>query len=220
MTNKRTEIKYIIPQEDASKIKIQLKKLFPSNNSTYNFRSLYFDNIDNTCYFDNLNGINPREKYRIRIYNLDTNKIFLECKTKYNSASEKERCLITNSELDSILSHNLNFQSNDKLYKKFLIKQSNSCFIPKIIIEYNRFATESPTKDVRITIDENIKSSIDINNFLNESICFSSISSFKFCIMEIKYKLIFPEYLNNIINSTNLRREAFSKYYYGRKHLS
>ena len=40
-----------------------------AKNGVYNIRSLYFDDYDNCSYKDNENGINNREKYRIRIYN-------------------------------------------------------------------------------------------------------------------------------------------------------
>ena len=48
----------------------------------YTIRSLYFDDWENRCYYGNENGTDPREKFRIRIYNASEDRITLECKRK------------------------------------------------------------------------------------------------------------------------------------------
>ena len=55
----------------------------------YHIRSLYFDTAFNTALFDKLNGVQNRDKYRIRIYNFSDKVIKLECKTKVGSLISK-----------------------------------------------------------------------------------------------------------------------------------
>ena len=55
----------------------------------YHIRSLYFDTVFNTALFDKLNGVQNRDKYRIRIYNFSDKIIKLECKTKVGSLISK-----------------------------------------------------------------------------------------------------------------------------------
>ena len=65
----------------------------------YTIRSMYFDNYENQYYYENENGTDPREKYRIRIYNADASRITLECKRKGRMVylrpwrGQKHRCL-------------------------------------------------------------------------------------------------------------------------------
>lgn len=46
----------------------------------YMIRSLYFDNIDDKALKEKIDGVNRREKFRIRYYNGDTSLIHLEKK--------------------------------------------------------------------------------------------------------------------------------------------
>ena len=48
-----------------------------SKTGCYRVRSLYFDTMQDTCYYENENGVGERDKYRIRIYNADAGTIFL-----------------------------------------------------------------------------------------------------------------------------------------------
>ena len=47
---------------------------------TYRIRSLYFDDPVDTALREKLDGVNMREKFRIRYYNNDTSLIHLEKK--------------------------------------------------------------------------------------------------------------------------------------------
>ena len=49
-----------------------------AKNGHYTIRSLYFDDYDDRCLLENENGTDPREKFRIRIYNGSAERISLE----------------------------------------------------------------------------------------------------------------------------------------------
>ena len=42
----------------------------------YNVRSLYFDDAFDSAYFDKVDGVAARDKYRLRIYNAATARSF------------------------------------------------------------------------------------------------------------------------------------------------
>ena len=50
----------------------------------YLIRSLYFDTLPDKALREKLDGVNRREKFRIRYYNRDTSVIHLEKKSKRN----------------------------------------------------------------------------------------------------------------------------------------
>ena len=79
----RHEFKYMISQADYFILKYRLSKLFLRDGNTdangeYRVRSLYFDTPDDRALRDKLNGVDNREKFRIRLYNGDTSYIRLE----------------------------------------------------------------------------------------------------------------------------------------------
>lgn len=59
-----------------------VKKDAYSRNGIYQIRSLYFDNICDKALREKKDGVNIREKFRLRSYNRDISVIFLEKKEK------------------------------------------------------------------------------------------------------------------------------------------
>ena len=59
------------------------------SNSRYHVRSLYFDDIHNSGYYEKLNGVGKRKKYRIRIYNHSNSVIKLERKGKEGQYTQR-----------------------------------------------------------------------------------------------------------------------------------
>ena len=82
----RHELKYLINEGDAELIKQRLQVVLKPDTHTldgqYLIRSLYFDDYWDRSYADKLSGVSSRKKYRIRLYNLDSDFIRLECKLK------------------------------------------------------------------------------------------------------------------------------------------
>lgn len=64
----------------------------------YFIRSLYFDNALDKALREKTDGVNIREKFRIRYYNMDTSLIHLEKKSKYNGL-----CLKDSADIDAEL---------------------------------------------------------------------------------------------------------------------
>ena len=87
----RHELKYQVTDAELQMLKMRIRHLLPldshvAKTGSYLIRSLYFDDYDNRRMKENENGTDPREKFRIRIYNGSGSKITLECKRK-----ERER---------------------------------------------------------------------------------------------------------------------------------
>ena len=91
----------------------------------YTIRSMYFDNYENQYYYENENGTDPREKYRIRIYNADASRITLECKRKEHTKTLKTICPLTLEQFRGIMDGCCPFSDSDsaKLLNRFLYLQ-------------------------------------------------------------------------------------------------
>ena len=100
MAKYRYEIKYIINKDMAEVLKQRLslvmdKDINGASDGKYLIRSLYFDDMEKTAYYEKVDGVEFRKKYRIRIYNKDKKFIRLECKYKCNNMTYKRQQLIS-----------------------------------------------------------------------------------------------------------------------------
>ena len=69
----------------------------------YHIRSLYFDNLNDRALREKIDGVNRREKFRIRYYNGDTSFIKLEKKSKLNGLETKYSAPLTKEEAQKIV---------------------------------------------------------------------------------------------------------------------
>lgn len=75
----------------------------------YQVRSVYFDTPADKALREKIDGVNSREKFRIRFYNGDTSFITLEKKSKMNGLCAKQSCSITKEEAQGIVDNDLGF---------------------------------------------------------------------------------------------------------------
>lgn len=219
----RNELKYLCSEADLQIIHSRISPLcaFDSHTAadgTYHIRSVYFDDPRNRCYYENENGTDPREKFRIRIYNGSDSRITLECKRKERSMTRKESCPITRAQYDAIIGGTAVPRSEDPaLLKRFLALCTETGMAPKVIVAYDRTPFVYGPGNVRITFDRNIGSTTDIARFFDPQIPLRPILPTGKHILEVKYDEFLPNFLYCAMSLGSLRQTAFSKYYLCRK---
>ena len=89
----RHEWKHEINMADLYAIRARLKVVARGDphakDGKYFIRSLYFDNLSDKALREKIDGVDRREKFRIRYYNKDTSFIRLEKKSKVNGLETK-----------------------------------------------------------------------------------------------------------------------------------
>lgn len=116
----RHELKHFISLSDYYMIRQRLRAVArldanAGQDGKYKVRSLYFDNIYDKVLMEKVNGINNREKFRIRYYNDDTSFIRLEKKSKRGKLCAKESAPLTMEECERILKGDLSYlKESDK----------------------------------------------------------------------------------------------------------
>lgn len=184
--------------------------------------SLYFDDYHDTCARENDAKVAKRYKYRIRFYGNDTNVIKLERKEKLYGRCYKAACLISCKEYEQIISgdiHNLFWNSDNDILRKFCVEVMTRGFSPKAIIDYERYAFVEPITNIRITIDKNISVSDDLDNFLCSNYQKYPLQEVGQHVLEVKFDYILPGYIKQVVTEPDLVQTNFSKYYFGRLKL-
>ena len=170
----RVEQKYLITEEQIAYLKQKLKICMQYDGNaageSYLIRSLYFDDMYDTCLKENEAGTDSREKFRIRTYDNDSTLIHLELKQKYKGFTKKqkermtkEECLCFMEGRSPVLKKKDGFLKK-KLYSQGIIRRMQ----PVQIVEYERTAFVEPMGNVRITFDRNIGGTTDIAAFFDE----------------------------------------------------
>ncbi len=220
----RHELKYVVSAAEQVLIKTRIKHLLlPDSHAGetggYNIRSLYFDDYNNRCYYENENGTDPREKFRIRIYNHSSNKITLECKRKERGKTFKTSCPLTVEQTKTLMKGEYlrDIASQPPLLQKLTLEMMNNGLRPVVIVEYDRVPFVYKNGNVRVTLDMNISTSADIEHFLDESIVKRPVMPLGYNLLEVKYDEYLPDFIYNSLQLRALRQTAFSKYYICRK---
>lgn len=219
----RHELKYRCSISQIELIRQRIEKLIPldkhAKNGQYCIRSMYFDNYANRCYFENESGTDPREKFRIRIYNASDNRISLECKRKERGKTHKSSCLLTKEQCYNLINNGTinDIELQNPLLIKFYCLIKTQLFKPAIIVEYDREPYVYKNGNVRITFDKNIRSSVEFDKFFDQNIATREILEKGQHLMEVKYDEYIPDFIKECLEISELRRTTFSKYYLCRK---
>ena len=104
------------------------------------------------------------------------------------------------------------------ILKQLLLEMQEKNMRPKVIVEYVRYPFAERNGNVRITFDEAISSSNEIESFLDRNITVRPIMEKGQGIMEVKWDEFLPDYIKETMQLDSLNWNSFSKYYLCRKY--
>lgn len=219
----RNEHKYFCSEKDLRVLESRIQDICMldahAQAGAYHIRSLYFDTVNLQYFYENENGTDPREKWRIRMYNCDTGYIMLECKSKMKGMTRKRACPITREETRDIISGEWqpDLREMDSLKREFYIKYQTKGLQPSVIVEYTRVPYVYDIGNVRITFDKYLRYSKEFEAFFDKELVMSSVALEGRQILEVKFDELLPDYIKNSLQLGKLIKTACSKYYLCKK---
>jgi len=220
----RHELKYLVSDAQLAMLRNRVNHLLMPDahaapGGVYTVRSLYFDDYKNSCYYENENGTDPREKFRIRIYNGSTERIMLECKRKEHGKTRKTSCLLTMGETTQLMEGKplTDIRHQPQPLRKLSLQMLMYHLRPVLIVEYDRIPYVYSNGNVRVTLDTNVATSSAVGSFLNPQIPKRPVMFTGQQLLEVKYDAYLPDFIYQNLQLQNLRQTAFSKYYICRK---
>lgn len=220
----RHEIKHSINRIDAAELSHRLGKLFAhdenaDSHGVYRVSSLYFDTPYDKALRQKVDGVNRREKFRIRHYNGDLSFIRLEKKIKIGSLCGKYSARVSAEEVEKILRGEYAFllERKEPLLTEFYSKLTGQLLRPKTVVTYDREAFLYEPGNVRITIDSNVRTALSTTDFLDPEIFHTDVSE-GLPVLEVKYDEFLPEIVRMAVRLPNRRAAAYSKYAVCRKY--
>ena len=227
----RYEFKYILNKKISDQIEKEARNFMIYDghvkkelNNKYFVRSLYFENNFASNFYEKVDGMKIRRKYRLRTYsNFFDPKvpIFFEVKGRISERTYKKRINVKNKYLNLFLSQSQNFNllnlyPNNEMIINFIFDSFRKNLKPLILVDYkrrpyiNKFGLY-----FRLTFDTNLLSSKTNNLFSNDK--YSSWLECKagYTILEVKFDRSIPAWFHRIIQCYNLKRKSISKFVLG-----
>ena len=179
----------------------------------YLIRSLYFDNLDDKALREKIDGVNMREKFRIRYNNGDPSLIHLEKKSKVGGLGTKYSAPLTAEEAQSIVDGRWDWMlaSERPLVQELYCKMRYQGMRPKTIVDYTREPFIYRPGNVRVTFDYNIRTGLRCTDFLNPD-CLTIPAPDAGIILEVKWDDFLPSVIRDAVQTPGRRVTAFSKY--------
>jgi len=227
----RREFKYLVPNELLTPIRNVLKPFISLDDfamqrdkKEYTVRSIYYDTKSMQYYLEKIEGYKIRKKIRIRGYNnlLGEKVVFLEIKRKYENFNMKNRSPVLYGDLEELFATGniedlvLSNKISDKRTidgKRFFYNMNSNSLMPTVLVVYDREAFFGKLdRSIRITFDKNLRSMgfPKLKDLYREDVLVPTEPNH--FVLELKFNLGFPEWLQNIVSCFNLNRVAFSKY--------
>lgn len=213
----RHEWKHEISHCDMLCIRARLRAIAKSDehavDGKYHVRSLYFDNASDKALREKLDGVNRREKFRIRYYNGNTSLIHLEKKSKLGGLGSKQSTPLSAEEAQAIVDGRLDWMmgSGRPLVQELYTKMLSEGLRPKTIVDYTREPFIYAPGNVRVTLDYDIRTGLYCTELLDpDCLTLSPIDSP--IILEVKWDEFLPSVIRDAVQLEGRRTAAFSKY--------
>jgi len=180
----------------------------------YHIRSLYFDDISNSAFFDKMAGVPTRKKYRMRIYNYSDDFIKFERKRKFNEYVCKDVAVISREEADRIIKGDVSSLANSdkQLLRCFYLECRRNLMRPVALVDYLREAYIHPIGNVRITFDIGLRTSLGAVHFFDKAT--STVTAYEEpgVILEVKFDAVLPEVVRGLLTGVIRPRSALGKF--------
>ena len=179
----------------------------------YLIRSLYFDNSSDRALREKIDGVNRREKFRIRYYNLDPSIIHLEKKSKINGLGTKYSAELTEEETQQIVNGEIGWmlESGRPLIEELYCKMVWQGLRPATIVDYTREPFIFGPGNVRVTLDYDIRTGLKSTELLDPG-CVTVPAGNAPIILEVKWDTYLPDIIRDAVQLRGRRAGAFSKY--------
>lgn len=213
----RHEWKHEISYADMLSLRSRLSAIMQQDshavNGKYKIRSLYFDNFRDKALLEKINGVNTREKFRVRFYNDDLSFIQLEKKNKIHGLCNKEQAAITLEEARLIANKDIKSLSKSKkpLINELCYKMLTERLEPKTIVDYIREPFIYAPGNVRVTLDYDIRTGLTGTDFLTLD-CVMVPAGNAPVILEVKWDEFLPAVIRDVVQVPGTHTSAFSKY--------
>ena len=214
----RQEKKYLVNLAELYRISGTLSQVMARDDhgdaQGYRIRSLYFDTLDDTDFYEKIEGVELRRKIRLRIYDPEGDFAMLEMKQKQGAYQRKRSLRMRREDARQLAAGH--YEALLAYEEPFAAEcyglMSRMCYRPKTIVEYRRQAFIARENRIRVTLDHHIvatESCMDI--FASNLNLYPVLDPFN-AVLEVKYNGFLLSYIKAVISQADRSELSVSKY--------
>lgn len=215
---RRHELKYFLSYADYEYARNILLDIMGADAHSpergYPLRSLYFDGFDDDSVIEKLDGIEFRDKYRLRSYGSEYPWVKLERKRKNDNYVQKTSVTLSTDEAQQLIDGDTDMllQHESPGARSIYFDLVRMYRRPVVLIDYMREAYTLPYNEVRITFDKAISASTTNLDMFDWSTETRQIQPNNIIIMEVKYNVALPSWFKDVFRFESATNAAISKY--------
>lgn len=214
----RHEWKHQLNYGDFAALRHRLRSALPHDvhvgpDGTYHIRSLYFDTPGDRALREKLDGVNCREKFRIRVYNGSDAYIRLEKKSRRDSLGNKTSAVLTRGEAQAVVDGDLDWMAchREELVRELYHKMLYERLSPRTIVDYRREPFIFAPGNVRVTLDWDLRTGLRHTDLLDPA--YPTVPAGEpVYLLEVKYDQFLPDLIRDLVQLESRPAAAFSKY--------
>lgn len=214
----RHEIKFFLSATDALWLSSRFAAVLARDcnagpEGNYMVRSLYLDDVFDSAFYDKVAGAPSRDKYRLRMYNLDDRMILLERKRKLGDLIQKDSAQISRRMAERIVSGDPSgFEKVDSPLVRDLFRGMRTQLLrPAVLVDYAREAFCHPAENARVTIDRMLRAGPRTGLFDPLVPTIPALGADQ-AILEVKFDRMMPGEIAYLLRNAPASRSAISKY--------
>lgn len=216
----RHEYKFQISPQDRQLLLSRLRPLGledpHASAGEYRVYSLYFDDLQDTALRQKLDGVENRDKFRLRYYNGDLSFLRLEKKSKRGNLCQKRSASLPLDQAKAVLAGRPQVlkQCEDPLLMEFYARLCRG-LRPAALTAYRREPFVYAPGNVRITIDRDIRTGIYarcLDAAQATLVPAAAPENGEPLVLEVKYDAFLPDLIRQAIHLEGRPWTAFSKY--------
>lgn len=213
----RHEAKHAITAADRLALRRRLRALLPPDphgvQGVYTVRSLYFDDPFDTALRQKLDGVDRREKFRLRLYDGDPATLHLEKKSRCGGLGRKDAAPLTPAQARALLGGDIAWMagSGQPLLAELYARMRCDRLRPRTLVEYTREAYVYGPGEVRVTIDSGLRTGLRATDLLGPG-CLTVPAPGAGILLEVKWGAFLPALVRDAVQLPGVRTGTFSKY--------
>ena len=196
----------------------RLRRLFAHDahagtDGNYRITSLYFDTPYDAALREKLDGVDRREKFRLRYYGEDPAWLKLEKKCKIKGLCGKHSARLSREEGERLLAGDDAFllRREEPVLRELYSKLRSHGLAPRTVVCYDREAFLYAPGNVRVTLDRNLRTGRSPLDFLcPERFLLKPLAGLT--VLEVKYDAFLPDLVRLAIQIPDRGAGACSKY--------
>lgn len=215
----RNEVKFYISISDYMALSSIFEKTMTLDphagaNKDYWVRSLYFDDMANSSYYEKVSGVNARRKIRLRLYDVQQPKMKIEIKNKLGSRVFKETSFIDKADAMALIDGQRSplLKNRDPILGKVYYLMAMEHYRPVAVIDYEREAYICDFQHIRITFDKNIRGGMSDFRILKRELNLRPVFDERTVVLEVKFNNFLPEWIRDILSGRQATQAAIGKY--------